>query len=105
MRAKWISFLLVLVISGSLSPHASAQAPAARRSPSQRQAASLLPTPAQKFAPDRILVRFRAVASKAAIDGLHARQGVAEIRLFSSVRTLQVVRLLAGASLEKTLSQ
>jgi len=77
-----------------------AQTPAAAPSSGQGLPNSIR-TP--KYAPDRVLVRFRSRTSKSVTQCIHAAIGADVLRTYSSVNNLQLVRLPAGTSVKEAI--
>jgi len=61
-------------------------------------------TPPPKYAPDRILVRFRSRASKSTTQSLHAALGANLLRAYSLVNNLQLVQLPEGISVKEAIT-
>lgn len=92
---------LLLVLSATVY----AQAPSALVSPPGGAGKpSFAAAPKQpEYAPDRVIVRFRADASKATQDEVHSKAGARLLRRFRAVPGLQVVQLPAGMSVSEAL--
>ncbi len=109
-RSLLLSLLLVaaipLVAQQPIEPHASSPLASEMRAgfrtpaldgPSARRA--------QRFAPDRVLIRFRPAATKEQQQQLRATTGASKVKEFRIVQGLQLLRLPAGVRLADALRQ
>ncbi|HUK87980.1 MAG TPA: S8 family serine peptidase, partial [Terriglobales bacterium] len=97
MRGR-IAILIAVLTAGALAAPAQTLAPPAQ-SPSFRAPSG------PKYAPDRLLVKFRAKSTPSAMAAAHAAAGATVAQTYRAVPNLQLVQLPAGVSVAEALQQ
>ena len=89
MRGTLVALAMLLMAASNTLAASNKQNPSGANSP--------------RAVPNEILVKYREGASEAAVAEAHARLGTSELRRFSSVRGLALIKLPIGKSVTKTL--